>query len=416
MKIRNAEIITVGGEYADRTDRLSGSDIFARILSREGIAKRKRVSFPVDDPELEGEIARSIAESDLTVIVSAFAESPRLVAGMIARALGVRVVPSETMFAMMHHYEKKRGHRLTDDWRESAVVPEGAKVYEFNKVPVPPYIIELDVGKRAVIVALGNFEAISVMCENVFAGLFSPVVTHTRARVGIVKGGVRRAIGEAHRIAEEVEGVSARVYVPTAEVVIELDARGDSEEQAKKRLEKALHKLKKGELADKIYGVDTGFAEEIVRRLRERGEKLALAESCTGGLVAKMITDVPGSSDVFPGGVVSYSNDVKNRFLGVRMSSIAEHGAVSHRVAIQMASGARSTVAADWGVGITGIAGPGGGTEEKPVGLVYVAVSNEDDTSVIKYNLSGDRMTVRNTVAKYALRELLIRIMQEDKK
>jgi len=130
-------------------------------------------------------------------------------------------------------------------------------------------------------------------------------------------------------------------------------------------------------LGDHVYGIDDEDLETVVvRMLIERGLKLALAESCTGGLVANRITNVPGSSETLLAGVVAYSNKAKTDLLGVPSALIMEHGAVSAEVAEAMASGAASRTDADIAVGITGIAGPSGGSEEKPVGLVYIALKN----------------------------------------
>jgi nicotinamide-nucleotide amidase len=136
-------------------------------------------------------------------------------------------------------------------------------------------------------------------------------------------------------------------------------------------------------------------AELVLDLLRERGLTLGTAESCTGGLVAARLTDVPGSSDVFRGAVVAYANEVKERELGVPASLIAEHGAVSAEVAAAMARGARSTLGADVAVAVTGVAGPGGGSEEKPVGLAFLHAAGPDGELARRLDFPGDRETIR---------------------
>ena len=128
-----------------------------------------------------------------------------------------------------------------------------------------------------------------------------------------------------------------------------------------------------------------------------------VAESCTGGLLANRITNVPGSSEVFLGGVVSYSNALKQSLLGVPAETLVQYGAVSEPVARAMAEGARQRLGGWWGVGITGIAGPGGATPDKPVGLVYVAVSDPDTTVVKRQLFAGDRQTIKYRATQYAL-------------
>ncbi|MFB6240399.1 MAG: CinA family protein [Gemmatimonadota bacterium] len=148
---------------------------------------------------------------------------------------------------------------------------------------------------------------------------------------------------------------------------------------------------------------------ETVRRvhrgLREAGGTVAVAESCTAGLLGAALTSVPGSSDVFWGGVIAYADDAKRRMLGVEAETLVEHGAVSEPVALAMARGLRERSGADWTVAVTGIAGPGGGTPEKPVGTVWVAASGPRDDS-IRLDLSGDRARIRRDTVRRTLERL----------
>ncbi len=141
----------------------------------------------------------------------------------------------------------------------------------------------------------------------------------------------------------------------------------------------------------------------MVDQLTRRGERVALAESCTGGLVAEMLTGVPGASNVFDLGVVAYANETKQSVVGVASDLLATHGAVSGPVARALAEGIRRVGGATWGIGITGIAGPSGGTPEKPVGTVYVALAGPSGTEVVHRVWRGDRDRVRKTTAYEAL-------------
>lgn len=153
---------------------------------------------------------------------------------------------------------------------------------------------------------------------------------------------------------------------------------------------------------------------QLVGRLQARclecGVTVATAESCTGGLVAKLITDVAGSSGYFSGGIVAYANEAKVTLLGVPEEQLTSHGAVSAQVARSMAVGAMSRTGADLAVSITGVSGPGGGTPAKPVGLTYVAVADETGVEVRKYVLAGDRQANRESSARAALELLLERV------
>ena len=151
---------------------------------------------------------------------------------------------------------------------------------------------------------------------------------------------------------------------------------------------------------------DHAMAAAVGRLLLQRGQTVATAESCTGGLIGEMITDVPGASEYFLGGMVSYANAIKINMLGVGEDVLAAHGAVSEPVARAMARGCREKFNANWAIAVTGIAGPDGGYDEKPVGLVYTAIAGCDHTEVQRHIFPGDRPTVRRRAALAALNQL----------
>lgn len=150
----------------------------------------------------------------------------------------------------------------------------------------------------------------------------------------------------------------------------------------------------------------TTAAEDLAGILLMKGRTMSVAESCTGGMIGSRITAVPGSSSYFLGGVISYSNDSKERLLGVSRATLEEHGAVSPQTAAEMAAGVRSLLGSDVSVAVTGIAGPDGGTAGKPVGLVYIAVCGDGMDGVRGFRMDGDRTAVRSSAAEAALRML----------
>jgi nicotinamide-nucleotide amidase len=149
----------------------------------------------------------------------------------------------------------------------------------------------------------------------------------------------------------------------------------------------------------------------IIRSLTKRGQTLALAESCTGGCIAHRLTNVPGASVVFLGGMVAYSNAVKGKFLGVRAKTLAAHGAASEAVAREMAEGARKRFGADFGIGVTGIAGPGGGTKDKPVGTVFIALAGALETMVERKMNPFKRERFKEVTARQALGMLHLKLV-----
>ena len=180
---------------------------------------------------------------------------------------------------------------------------------------------------------------------------------------------------------------------------------------AQQRVDELASKIEE-ELEETIYSSHGESLEQIVLYyLGMRGATLATAESCTGGLVAQRLTSIAGSSRSFRGGVVVYSNELKTMLADVPAELIEKHGAVSREVAKALAEGIRKRTGATYGLAITGIAGPGGGTEEKPVGLVYVAVADEKETEVLEKNLMGDRERIRNWASQQALDLVRRRLM-----
>lgn len=152
-------------------------------------------------------------------------------------------------------------------------------------------------------------------------------------------------------------------------------------------------------------------AEQLIEALRSKGLRMSAAESCTGGMIGCMMTSVPGSSDVFLGSAVTYSNDAKERILGVSHQTLMDHGAVSMETASEMAKGSIDAYESDVAVSVTGIAGPGGATPEKPVGLVYIAVADGPRVVVTKNIFQGDRQSIRNQTAVEAIK-LLIELVE----
>jgi PncC family amidohydrolase len=188
-----------------------------------------------------------------------------------------------------------------------------------------------------------------------------------------------------------------------SEVEVHLTAQGKTEQEAELLLDGLAGQIEE-RLGDAVFAFRGEQMEEVIGlRLAVNGFTLAVAESCTGGLIAQRLTEVPGSSTYFKEGVVTYSNDAKVRLLGVPADLIGEYGAVSAQVAEAMAEGVRERAETDFGLAVTGIAGPGGGTEDKPVGLVYIALSDDAHTEHRKLLLPGDRQLIRWRASQAAL-------------
>jgi nicotinamide-nucleotide amidase len=197
--------------------------------------------------------------------------------------------------------------------------------------------------------------------------------------------------------------VETTILAGGGEIQLHLRCRKDTRAEAEARVEELAAKIE-DEMGDAIFSRKGETMEQIVSYLLQmRGMTLATAESCTGGLLAERITSVSGSSRYFLGGAVVYSNELKTQFAGVPKALIDKHGAVSREVAAALAEGIRKRCLSSYGVGITGVAGPGGGTEQKPVGLVYIALAGEEGTQVVERNFPGDRRRIREFSTQQAL-------------
>ena len=209
-------------------------------------------------------------------------------------------------------------------------------------------------------------------------------------------------------------------YAKQSEVQLRVTASAKTQEQAYALIEPVVAEIQEM-LGDVVYGVDVENMEQaVVQQLKEKGLKVATAESCTGGLISKRINEIPGASDVFECGVCSYANRIKHELLGVSDQTLKQLGAVSEQTAREMAEGIRRLSGADIGVSVTGIAGPGGGTPEKPVGLVYLGVSSEGYSKVVRYlsgsKKAGSREHIRYIASQQALKLVLEAIRANKKK
>jgi nicotinamide-nucleotide amidase len=285
--------------------------------------------------------------------------------------------------------------------RKQAQVPAGALVLGLAGT-APGVLVELD-GRVAIALPGPPSELRRLWPAAVATEPFRRVLARARPRghrvlrfFGPSESAVARALDEA---GGEGNGVEVTVCARNLEIHVELLAEEGSEGRAQE-LERALA----GRFRDELFAEDEATVEEIVLGLcRARGLTLATAESCTGGMVGSRLTDVAGASDVYLGGVVAYADDVKTRMLGVSPELLESNGAVSAESAAAMARGVQAALHADIGAAVTGIAGPGGGTAEKPVGLVFVHVEAPEERTARRIDLPGDRDTIRSRAAAIVL-------------
>lgn len=293
---------------------------------------------------------------------------------------------------------------IPENNRRQAMVPQGATVLPNPRGTAPGLAIAE--GSRLAVLLPGPPREMQPMFVDYVRPLLLERIGH-----GVILSRNLRVIGIGEsaleeQIADLIEAQSnptIALYASLGELQIRITAKAEDEGIAHDLIAPIETAIRQ-RIGSAIYGVDADTLPGVLGQLlREHGYQLALAESCTGGLLGSMITDVPGSSAYFGAGHITYSNDAKQSMLGVPMQLIAEHGAVSAACAQAMAAGARKVSGADVGIAITGIAGPDGGTAEKPVGTVYIAVVAPEGELVEELALRGERAAIRARSAKTAI-------------
>ena len=406
------QVLVTGSELIRGSRQDSNGPFLAEELTRLGL-EPSSIRIAGDEPsELEPAIREGL-EGDLLVISGGLGPThdDRTVE-VLARAAGLEAVVVPELAEEIEGVSRRIAERLGRPYaefeegvRKQATVPAGGRVIGIAGT-APGLVVETD-GAVAVVLPGPPPELRrlwrAALEDEAVRGVLARAVTPERRvlRVfGVSESAVARALAES---GGEPEGVQATICAHAGEIWVELF--GDAEELAESL---------RGALGGSIFAEDDRPVQELVLDgAREEGLALAAAESCTGGLVAARLTSVPGSSDVFRGGVVAYGDEVKRAQLGVSGETLAEHGAVSAETAAEMAFGAREALGADVAVSVTGIAGPGGGTPEKPVGLVYLHASGPGAELARELHLPGDREAVRRratAAALHLLRELLAQI------
>lgn len=315
--------------------------------------------------------------------------------------------------------EKIRRHHITRSWNvpmpesnlNQAWLPEGCEKFPNSNGTAPGCAFQ---GGNVIVLMLpgppNECRAMFRLSAIPYLRRFSEVTlkSHNIHIFGMGESAVEERL---HHLMENMQNPTLAPYAKTGEVMLRLTARGKDPQECEDLMVPAL-KMVQDALGDLIYSVDIESLEEVVvGLLKANGETLVTAESCTGGLLAKRITDIPGASAVFPGGVVTYCDEKKAQLLGIDPALIASHSAVSGIVARRMAEGVRTQLGGDYGIGITGLAGPDSDGSETPVGTVFVALSYKGKTWLRQLSLGNDRERTRIISSSHAL-DLIRRVSQ----
>jgi nicotinamide-nucleotide amidase len=410
-----AVVVVTGSELvrAEITDE--NGPFLARELARLGILCR-RITIVGDDPDLLEAAIRDGLEADLCLISGGLGPThdDRTIE-LLARASGKRLLVDPELVREIdlvgRRYARNVGssyHGYEEGVRKQASVPEGGQVLGLAGT-APGVALELE-GCIAVALPGPPYElqklwpaALASAPMRRLLERVPPFERRTLRFYGLAESTLAAALEDA---GGDGDGVTATICARDRELVAELFVEPGSESRAE-----ALVSALAAAGPDTLFARDERPIEQIVLdAARKRGLTLATAESCTGGLVGARLTEMPGASEVFVGAVVAYANEVKQALLGVSPETLRRHGAVSAECALEMAAGARHALSADLALAVTGVAGPGGGSAEKPVGLVFFCATGERETLAQEIRFSGDREQIRRyatVAALHLIRRLL---------
>ncbi len=400
-----AEIIAIGSELLapDRSD--TNSLWLTEKLNSVGIEVKLKTIVGDDDSRLEEAIRDAIRRSKVVITTGGLGPTEDDITRKVAaRALGRRLLLDDALLEGIRRRFASFGLTMPERNSRQAMVIDGAAVLDNPNGTAPGLFIEHE--GTSVALLPGPPREMQPMFENHVQPRLAEKSGHVRVMRRVLKVA---GIGES-AVDEKIAPIYTRYTNPQttilfnqSEIEIQLTARGRTEADAELLLDKLSGELEE-RLGHAIFAFRGERMEEIVGlRLSVGGYTLAVAESCTGGLIAQRLTEVPGSSRYFIEGVVAYSNDAKTRTLGVEPILLLENGAVSAAVAEAMAEGVRQRANTDFGLSVTGVAGPGGGSEEKPVGLVYIALADDAHTEARKLMIPGDRQLIRWRASQAAL-------------
>jgi nicotinamide-nucleotide amidase len=405
----NAEIIAIGSELLTPFRQDTNSLYLTEKLNELGVEVVIKTIVGDSRERLVSVAQHALFRSDIIIFMGGLGPTEDdLTRESVAEALGLVLHRDPEILAKLEQRFAARGYTFTPNNHKQADVISGAFVLPNRNGTAPgQWISGRYEGRERLVILLPGppFELKALFDEQCFERLRAKLpAAYIATRVLKVA-----MLGESAvdaRVAPIYKGypdIQTTILAGAGEIQFTLFTRADSIEVAQARVDELAGKIE-DELEDAVYSSKGESLEQIVGYyLQMRAATLAAAESCTGGLLGERITSISGSSRYFLGGAVAYSNELKTEFAGVPAALIAQCGAVSGEVAAAMAEGIRKRCQATLGVGITGIAGPSGGTPEKPVGLVYHALASEGGTDVVEKKFPGDRQRVRWFAAQQAL-------------
>jgi len=415
-----AEILCVGTELLLGNIVNTNSAFLSRELAAIGIFTYYQSVVGDNAKRLKESLALSISRADIVIITGGLGPTyDDLTKETVAEYFGLNMKMHEESLERLKKFFSQFNREMTPNNKKQAMMPDGCIVFRNNYGTAPALAVE---GKGKTVVMLPGPPR---EMEPIYREEIKPFLLKKQNNIILVSKTIHIfGMGESqvehklHDLMENSTNPTIAPYAKEGEVELRVTASGSNEKDCLDLINPAIDKIK-SEIGDVIYGIDIkSLQNAVVTKLLEKNLTLATAESCTGGLIGKRITEISGCSSVYLGGIISYDNSVKVNQLNVSEETLKKYGAVSEQTALEMCIGAAKNLNADIGVSTTGIAGPGGGTDEKPVGLVYAGVyfnnkkTGEIIHKAVRLNLGrrmykDEREMIRYAASSNALYEVL---------
>lgn len=419
MNRSGIELVTIGDELLLGFTVDTNAAHISRALAALGYEIVRRATVGDDPRSIRAAVGEALARTGAVITTGGLGPTADdLSKAAIAEIFDRKMLLDESVLRQIEERWSRLfpGRHFPATNRAQAEIPEGARVLANRHGSAPGIWLEDAEGRWVAMLPGVPREMRGMLADEILPllkarGGESVVLSRTLRTTGIGESAIAEILG-SDSIGRDADVPLTLAYLPSAlGVDLRVTARNAPRARAETALNAAILKLK-APIAAYAYGEgDTDLAAVVISECREKRCSIAVAESCTGGMLGERITAISGSSDVFLGGIIAYQNELKESLLGVSAATLAERGAVSVESAAEMASGARSRTGASVGIGITGIAGPGGGTAEKPVGTVCIALDADSGKIVRGYRLIGDRQEIRLRAVQAAL-DILRRNLQ----